>query len=76
MKALARYYFNSKTEMNAWIEATADMHQDQAKIEDDLDFYLVISSDSKDLFYSEFNSYFPDVDGKEWPEDQKYQVIV
>ncbi len=76
MKTSAFYYFDSKTKMNDWIEATASDHHEQAEIENDIDFHMHIVIDDCVKFYDSFNSYFPTIDGGDWPETGKFSVVV
>jgi hypothetical protein len=78
MKTTARYYFNSKTEMNDWLIATGDQHLEQGDIEDDPDFQLYIYNETTgiELFYDEHHGYFPEIDGADWSDSDKYQVVV
>ena len=78
MKTTAKYFFNSKQEMNEWLDATMDMHIEQAESENDFDFTLFIHNESEgvDCYYAEATSYFPDVDGKNWGKNDNYIVII
>ena len=75
-KTTGRYFFDTKKEMNDWIVATTDEHIEQAEIENDLDFHMLINCDDIDVYYAEFNGYFSGIDDTEWPENASYQVIV
>ena len=78
MKTAARYYFDSKTEMNEWLNATKHMHYEQAIIEEDPDYQLYIYDESIEIevFIGDAAGYFPEIDGEDWNENHKYQVVV
>ena len=78
MKTSARYHFDSKTEMNEWIKATEAEQAEQAEIEGDPDYQLYIYNETTqtEVLIRDANSYFPEFDSKNCPENNKYQVVV